>query len=381
MTSKIRLPDLGGEMTEARITKWLVQAGDAVTSGDLIAEVEAGTVTLDLEAETDGIVEHITVAAGADPVAVGTVLAVLQDATKPERIKVSPVARKLAEERGISLSQVTGSGPDGRIVRADIDAVAGSSRTVERPAVAEATPPRAIPAAPDLRALSARPHRDQPLDAMRRTIASRLSDAKQTVPHVYLRRDITLDPLLASRAQIAARGVSLSVTDFLVKACALALQEVPATNAVWAGDHIKHLQHSDIAVAVAVKGGIYTPVIEEAERKSLPDISAELSDLVAKARAHQLPPEAYQGGSFTVSNLGPMGIDSFDAIINPPHSGMLAVGAGSKRPVVAEDGSLRTATVMTLSLSVDHRVIDGAEGAALLAAIKQHLECPAGLLV
>ena len=222
------------------------------------------------------------------------------------------------------------------------------------------------------------------LDGMRRTVAARLTEAKQTIPHFYLRRSVRLDALLAFRSQInaglEARGVKLSVNDFIIKACALALQQVPDANAVWAGDRILRMKASDVAVAVAVEGGLFVPVLRDAEVKTLSALSSEMKDLAARARNRKLAPEEYQGGSFAISNLGMFGIESFDAVINPPHGAILAVGAGARQPVVEPDGTLAVATVMSMTLSVDHRVIDGALGAELLGAIAGHLENPIGML-
>jgi pyruvate dehydrogenase E2 component (dihydrolipoamide acetyltransferase) len=245
-----------------------------------------------------------------------------------------------------------------------------------------------MPAGPGLaqvaRIYAGRAFSELPLDAMRRTVAARLTEAKQTVPHFYLRRAARLDALLALReslnAELAPRGVKLSVNDFVIRACALALQEVPDANAVWAGDRILRLAASDIAVAVAVEGGLYTPVLRDAQAKSVSALSAEMKDLAARARARRLAPADYSGGSMTVSNLGMFGIEEFDAVINPPQAAILAVGAGLKQPVVQADGSLGIATVMPMTLSVDHRVIDGALGARLLAAIVAHLHAPLALL-
>jgi pyruvate dehydrogenase E2 component (dihydrolipoamide acetyltransferase) len=222
------------------------------------------------------------------------------------------------------------------------------------------------------------------LDGMRRTVAARLTEAKQTIPHFYLRRSVRLDALMALRdqlnAQLAPRGVKLSVNDFIIKASAMALQAVPAANAVWAGDRILRLKPSDVAVAVAVDGGLFTPVLRDAHLKSLSALSAEMKDLAARARSRKLAPHEYQGGSFAISNLGMYGIESFDAVINPPHGSILAVGAGLKQPVVQADGTLGVATVMSLTLSVDHRVIDGALGAEFLAALIANLEQPMAML-
>ena len=225
---------------------------------------------------------------------------------------------------------------------------------------------------------------EMPLDGMRRTIAARLTEAKQTIPHFYLRREVRLDALMAFREQInkqlEARGVKLSVNDFIIKACALALQAVPDANAVWAGDRILKLKPSDVAVAVAVEGGLFTPVLKDAHQKSLSALSAEMKDLATRAKTKKLAPHEYQGGSFAISNLGMFGIENFDAVINPPHGAILAVGAGIKKPVVQKDGSLGVATVMSMTLSVDHRVIDGALGAQLLQAIVDSLENPMAML-
>jgi pyruvate dehydrogenase E2 component (dihydrolipoamide acetyltransferase) len=222
------------------------------------------------------------------------------------------------------------------------------------------------------------------LNGMRRVIADRLTEAKQTIPHFYLRRDIQLDTLLKLRSEVnaglAARGVKLSVNDFIIKACAMALQSVPAANAVWAGDRVLQMEASDISVAVAIEGGLFTPVLLDADSKSLSTLAVEMKDLAARARSRKLAPHEYQGGSFSISNLGMMGIDNFDAVINPPQGAILAVGTGKKRPVVDADGALSVATVMSVTMSVDHRVIDGALGAELLDAIAHNLEYPLSML-
>jgi pyruvate dehydrogenase E2 component (dihydrolipoamide acetyltransferase) len=229
-----------------------------------------------------------------------------------------------------------------------------------------------------------RDYTEMPLDGMRKTIAARLTEAKLTIPHFYLRRSVELDALMAFREtlnrQLEGRGVKLSVNDFIIKACAMALQAVPDANAVWAGDRVFRLKPSDVAVAVAIEGGLFTPVLRDADKKSLSALSVEMKDLAARARTRKLAPREYQGGSFAISNLGMMGIENFDAVINPPHAAILAVGAGLKKPVVKADGSLGVATVMSMTLSVDHRVIDGALGAELLKAIVENLENPMSML-
>jgi pyruvate dehydrogenase E2 component (dihydrolipoamide acetyltransferase) len=278
-------------------------------------------------------------------------------------------------------------------VRADLDAApaAAPAPAIAAPAPAAAAPvpaPAAAPPAPprgDVANLyEGRAFTEVTLDGMRRTIAARLTEAKATIPHFYLRRDVRLDALLGLREQVnaslAARGVKLSVNDFIIKATALALQQVPAANAVWAGDRILRLVPSDVAVAVSVEGGLFTPVIRDAHLKTLSALSTEMKDLAARARTRKLAPAEYQGGSMAISNLGMFGIDSFDAVINPPHGAILAVGAGTKRPVVGADGALGVATVMTVTLSVDHRVIDGALGAEWLGAFVGLIEAPLGML-
>ncbi|WP_418593775.1 pyruvate dehydrogenase complex dihydrolipoamide acetyltransferase [Ponticoccus sp. (in: a-proteobacteria)] len=437
MPIQILMPALSPTMEDGTLSRWLVKEGDSVASGDVIAEIETDKATMEFEAADEGTVGAILVPEGTAGVAVNTPIALLlaegesagdldsaaaapvapaagadtapsaagataaaevapqgagEKAARPApqgrdgaRVFASPLARRIAADRGIDLSALTGSGPRGRIVRADVE-------TAEtRPAPARTTPSTQTPvpsrpaATGDVARLYAdRPHREIALDGMRRTIADRLSEAKQTIPHFYLRRDIRLDALLDLRAEmnagLAARGVKLSVNDFIIKACAHALQQVPAANAVWAGDRILQLEPSDVAVAVAVEGGLFTPVLRDAQAKSLSALSAEMKDLAARARDRKLAPQEYQGGSFAISNLGMFGIDSFDAVINPPHGAILAVGAGVKKPVVTEDGGLAVATVMTATLSVDHRVIDGALGAELLAAIVEALENPLVML-
>ncbi|WP_163849688.1 pyruvate dehydrogenase complex dihydrolipoamide acetyltransferase [Pseudooceanicola aestuarii] len=308
------------------------------------------------------------------------------------RIFASPLARRIAADRGVDLTALEGSGPRGRIIRADVE----SAKTGEaaKPADAAAAPAAPAPAAASAPAglstevvqkmYADRPHQEVKLDGMRRTIAARLTEAKQTIPHFYLRRDIRLDALLAFRSQLnkqlESRSVKLSVNDFIIKACALALQSVPKANAVWAGDRVLELTPSDVAVAVAIDGGLFTPVLKDADMKSLSALSAEMKDLATRARDRKLAPHEYQGGSFAISNLGMFGIDNFDAVINPPHGAILAVGAGVKKPVVNDAGEVEVATIMSVTLSVDHRVIDGALGADLLKAIVENLENPMVML-
>ena len=426
MPIEILMPALSPTMEEGTLAKWLVKEGDTVSSGDVMCEIETDKATMEFEAVDEGTIGKILIAEGTEGVKVNAAIAVLLEdgesaddigtaaAPKPDtkaeaptaaapkeeapkadatpaagtnsdgsRLFASPLARRIAADKGIDLAEVKGSGPRGRIVKADIEGF----RKSDAPKAA-AAPQAAAPAGPSGDAIAkmyeGREYEEIALNGMRKTIAARLTEAKQTVPHFYLRRDIQLDALMAFRAQLnkqlEPRGVKLSVNDFIIKACALALQQVPDANAVWAGDKVFKLKPSDVAVAVAIEGGLFTPVLQDAEMKSLSALSAEMKDLAARARDRKLAPHEYQGGSFAISNLGMFGIDNFDAVINPPHGAILAVGAGSKKPVVGADGELAIATVMSVTLSVDHRVIDGAMGAELLNAIKDNLEAPMTML-
>lgn len=432
MPVEILMPALSPTMEEGTLAKWLKQEGDSIAAGDVIAEIETDKATMEYEAVDEGTMGRILVPEGTEGVKVNTPIAVLlgegesaadidkmapaaastavpppaatpaadkAEAAAPSaaaapapaastgadggRIFASPLARRIAAQKGLDLAQITGSGPRGRIVKADVESAQAQPA---KPAAAAA--PAAMPAGPDaeavMRMYEGREFEEVALDGMRRIIAQRLTEAKQTIPHFYLRRDIRLDALLALRSQmnkaLEPREVRLSVNDFIIKACALALQQVPDANAVWAGDRILKLKPSDVAVAVAIEGGLFTPVLKDADTKSLAQLSGEMKDLATRARARRLAPQEYQGGSFAISNLGMFGIDNFDAVINPPHGAILAVGAGVKKPVVNADGELDVATVMSVTLSVDHRVIDGALGAELLAAIRDLLENPLGML-
>ncbi|NCW60029.1 MAG: pyruvate dehydrogenase complex dihydrolipoamide acetyltransferase [Rhodobacteraceae bacterium] len=437
MPIEILMPALSPTMEEGTLAKWLVKEGDTVSSGDIIAEIETDKATMEFEAVDEGTIGKIIVPEGSEGVKVNALIAVLLEdgeeasdavpssasaddagdkaaatavsaepatptaersappapaapaASDGTRIFASPLARRIAADQGLELSALQGSGPHGRIVKADVlaagDAPAKPAPTAG-PAVSAATPAPAPSVSADAIAkiYTNREFTEIPLDGMRKTIAARLTEAKQTIPHFYLRRDIKIDNLLSFRGQLnkqlEARGVKLSVNDFIIKACALALQTVPAANAVWAGDRVLQLTPSDVAVAVAIEGGLFTPVLKDAEQKSLSTLSTEMKDLATRARSKKLAPHEYQGGSFAISNLGMFGIDNFDAVINPPHGAILAVGAGVKKPVIDEDGQVSVATVMSVTLSVDHRVIDGALGAELLQAIVDNLENPMGML-
>jgi pyruvate dehydrogenase E2 component (dihydrolipoamide acetyltransferase) len=435
MATEILMPALSPTMEEGTLAKWLVKEGDVVKSGQILAEIETDKATMEFEAVDEGTVGKILVAEGTAGVKVNTPIAVLLDegedaasiaapkaaapaaATAPQpapaasvapaaqnlprgedsgaRVFASPLARRIAKEKGLDLGTVKGSGPHGRIVRADVE---GAQPGAVKPAAAVAEAPKAAPAPAKpaggmptgmaaetvLKMYADRPFEEVALDGMRRTVAARLTEAKQTIPHFYLRRDVRLDALMAFREtlnkQLEGRGVKLSVNDFIIKACAMALQAVPAANTVWAGDRMLRLKPSDVAVAVAVEGGLFTPVLRDAEKKSLSALSAEMKDLAGRAKTKKLAPHEYQGGSFAISNLGMMGIENFDAVINPPHGSILAVGAGIKKPVVMGDGTIGVATVMSMTLSVDHRVIDGALGAEFLKAVIEALENPMVML-
>ncbi|MEO0922697.1 MAG: pyruvate dehydrogenase complex dihydrolipoamide acetyltransferase [Pseudomonadota bacterium] len=435
MPIELLMPALSPTMEEGTLSKWLVKEGDAISSGDLIAEIETDKATMEFEAVDEGVLGKILVSEGTEAVKVNSVIAILLeegesaddigDAPAPQpsadtpgpaeaapapasasaspnpanpaasdgsRIFASPLARRIAAQKGLDLNHIKGSGPHGRIVKADVEAaepgaVSGPA-TAPSPAPSAATAPAAMPAGPGTEQVLAmyegREFEEIALDGMRKTIAARLTEAKQTIPHFYLRRDIKLDALLKLRSEmnkgLEARGVKLSVNDYIIKACAAALQAVPECNAVWAGDRMLQLKPSDVAVAVAIEGGLFTPVLQDADKKSLSALSAEMKDLAARARDRKLAPHEFQGGAFAISNLGMFGIDNFDAVINPPHGGILAVGAGVKKPVVGDDGELGVATVMSVTLSVDHRVIDGALGAQLLDQIVNNLENPISML-
>ena len=428
MPTEILMPALSPTMEEGTLAKWLVKEGDTVNSGDLLAEIETDKATMEFEAVDEGVIGKILIAEGSEGVAVNTAIAVLlgdgesaadigtvapaaaapvaaepaaavapvattapaPSAADGSRIFASPLARRIAAQKGLDLARIAGSGPRGRIVKADVEDATAVPAAAPAPAVATAAPvsAAAMPTGPStdvvLKTYADREFEEVKLDGMRKIIAARLTEAKQTIPHFYLRRDIRLDALLKFRGllnkQLEARGVKLSVNDFIIKAVANALQAVPEANAVWAGDRVLSLKPSDVAVAVAIEGGLFTPVLRDADMKSLSALSVEMKDLAARARDRKLAPHEYQGGAFAISNLGMFGIDNFDAIVNPPHAGILAVGAGAKKPVVGADGELAVATVMSVTMSVDHRVIDGALGANLLNAIVDNLENPMVML-
>ncbi len=404
MAIEIFMPALSPTMESGNLVKWLVKEGDAVESGTILAEIETDKATMEYESIDDGTMGKIIVAEGAENVAVGELIAILleegEDAsalenisagkikasvevkaeavpavvtTAPapvaatgERIFSSPLARRIAAQKGYDITDIKGSGPHGRVIKRDVESHQPSAKTA--------------PAAPSLDGDA--PYTEIKLSNMRKTIAKRLTESKQTVPHFYLGIDIELDNLMAARKELNSMSdeYKISVNDFIIRACALALKKVPAANVQFGGDVMRHYDRSDISVAVAIEGGLVTPVIRGAEQKGLRQISEETKALARKARDGKLMPEDYTGGSFSISNLGMMGIKQFQAVINPPQASILAVGAGEVRAVV-KDGVMTSAMVMSVNLACDHRAIDGAVGAEFLGAIKRFLEHPSTMLL
>lgn len=447
MPVQVLMPALSPTMEKGNLAKWLKKEGDTVKSGDVIAEIETDKATMEVEAVDEGRLAKILVAAGTADVAVNTPIAIIaaegEDASAPvaavapaptaaaaaaaspaaspagapmmaapaaaerapgERVFASPLARRVAKERGLDLSRVEGTGPKGRVILRDVEAADSAGVAKAQPAAAPAPvaaaaapAPKAAPApAPAIsddatrRLFEPGSFTETPHDGMRKTIARRLTEAKSTIPHFYLSLDCELDALLALREQInaaAPKGADgkpaykVSVNDMVIKAMAMALTAVPDANATWTETAMLKHRHADVGVAVSIPGGLITPVIRKAELKTLSAISNEMKDLAARAKNRKLKPEEYQGGTTAVSNLGMFGIKNFSAVINPPHATILAVGAGEKRPVVKADGSLGVATVMSVTLSTDHRAVDGALGAELLSAFKGYIERPMGMLV
>ncbi|MCH4151138.1 MAG: pyruvate dehydrogenase complex dihydrolipoamide acetyltransferase [Sphingobium sp.] len=430
MSIEIKMPALSPTMEEGTLAKWLVKEGDTVQSGDLLAEIETDKATMEFEAVDEGVIGQIVVPAGTEGVKVGTVIAVMageggttapapvaKAAPEPSpapapapvapvaapvpapapvptpaiapvasgnRVKASPIARRLAKARNIDLATLTGTGPNGRIVKVDVEAAAG---VAPAPAVAIATSAPAAAAAPAPAPIAAQdfgiPHEAIKLSNMRKTIARRLTESKQTVPHIYLTVDVRLDALLKLRtelnASLASRGVKLSVNDLLIKALAQSLMIVPECNVQFAGDQMLQFSRADISVAVSIPSGLITPIIKGANDKSVSAISTEMADLAARAKEGKLQPQEYQGGTASLSNMGMMGIKQFEAVINPPQAMIMAIGAGEKRPYVIDD-ALGIATVMSATGSFDHRAIDGADGARLMSAFRELVEKPLGML-
>jgi pyruvate dehydrogenase E2 component (dihydrolipoamide acetyltransferase) len=435
MAIEITMPALSPTMEEGTLAKWNVKLGDKVEAGDIIAEIETDKATMEVEAVDEGVVAQILVEAGSEGVKVNTVIAVLaeegEDASavsapaaktidkpaaqveaKPDaasapnkevastpvklanlgdgddRIKASPLARRIAALKGIDLATLKGkgSGPHGRIVKRDVEAVqSGASATATPSVPAPASPDGLIlPQILDDRVYAPDSYELVPLDGMRKTVAKRLTQSFMQVPHFPLNVEIALDELLAFRSRInaaAPEGVKVSVNDMLIKASALALKAEPDCNASYSDNGIAYHKAAHVSVAVAVEGGLITPVIFDAEKKGLSTIAAEMKDLATRARERKLKPQEYTGGTFSISNLGMFGIKSFASIINPPEGMIMSVGAGAKQPVVGADGEVTVGTIMTVTLTCDHRVIGGAEGARWLAAFKRFVETPESMLL
>jgi len=420
MPINIQMPALSPTMEEGTLAKWLVKEGDTVESGDVMAEIETDKATMEFEAVDEGIIGKILVPEGSTGVKVNEIIAILLDdgedvsnievqepenkqdiiekintvENKPsiklensnknlnkERVFATPLARRIAKSNSLELKNIKGTGPYGRIVKADVESK--NISYLEKPATLSMTSSTTTETIKDI--YKDRHFSEIALDGMRTVIANRLTEAKQTIPHFYLRRSVSLDKLLMIRAEmnngLLDKGIKISVNDFIIKASSLALQDIPQANVVWAHDRILQMKSSDVAVAVSVEGGLYTPVLFDSENKSISSLSSEIKVLASKARDKKLSPSEYQGGSFAISNLGMMGVENFDAVINPPHGSILAVGAGTKKPIVMEDGSISVATIMSMTLSVDHRAIDGALGAEFLARIAHYLENPLNMLV
>jgi pyruvate dehydrogenase E2 component (dihydrolipoamide acetyltransferase) len=441
MPIEIRMPALSPTMTEGNIARWLKKEGDAVHSGDVIAEIETDKATMEYEAADEGRLGKIIVPEGAQGIKVNQPIALLLEEgedpaaldkfsasppvasapaaraapaappaiapptaepapatqavvaaahvpiqTNGERIFASPLARRMAIHAGLDLAAIRGSGPQGRVVKADVERTLGQPGAIvpgAGPGIALARPATQAVAKPPVPAFAdSPPYSEKPHSAMRRVIARRMAESKQTVPHFYMSVDCAIGDLLKIRAGLNAKSESqhLSINDFVIRAAALALRHVPTANASWTEDAILLWQRADIAVAVALDDGLITPIVRGADQKGLAQIAAEMKDLAERARSGKLALEEFQGGTFTISNLGMYGIREFAAVINPPQGCILAVGVGEQRPVV-KDGQLAVATVMTCTLSCDHRVVDGAVGAQLLAAFKKLIEDPLTMLL
>ncbi len=426
MATNILMPALSPTMTEGNLARWLKKEGDRIKAGDVIAEIETDKATMEVEAVDEGILGKIVVPDGAQGVKVNDVIAVLVEAGEAvpagaaaaapapaaaapaaapaapvpaapvalnpqplppsggDRVFASPLARRMAQQAGLDLAGVKGSGPNGRIVKADIEAALARGPAAAAPAAAPAAAAPKPAAAPV--AITA-PHTAVPNGTMRKVIARRLSESKATIPHFYVTMDIEIDALLKLRSDLNARSpkdgpgaYKLSVNDLVIKATAATLRRFPSCNASWTDDAIIQYHDVDISVAVSIPDGLITPIVKQADKKGLAAISNEMKDLAARAKSGKLKPDEFQGGGFSISNMGMYGVSDFSAIINPPQAGILAVSAGLQKPVV-KDGALAIATVMTCTLSVDHRVIDGALAAEFIQALKRTIEDPLSLLL
>ena len=436
MPIAIKMPALSPTMEEGTLAKWLVKVGDSVSAGDIMAEIETDKATMEFEAVDEGVIAHIQVDEGTEGVKVGTVIATLaeegedagsvapagggsgesapaksegKEPARPEpvegreaqsdgastssartavgtgsgdRIIASPLAKRIAEQKGVDLAGVKGSGPNGRIVKADVES-AQPGAAAAAPAASAPAPAPAPAAAPVQAQDFGIPHQVEKLSGMRKTIARRLTESKQQVPHIYLTVDIRLDALLKLRGELNAalepQGVKLSVNDLLIKALGKSLEAVPACNVQFAGDSMLKFKRADVSVAVSIPNGLITPIVTDAGSKAVSKISTEMKDLASRAKDGKLAPEEYQGGTASLSNMGMFGIKQFEAVINPPQGMIMAIGAGEKRPYVVDD-SLQIASVMSATGSFDHRAIDGADGAQLMKAFKEMIEAPLGLV-
>ncbi|WP_326523402.1 pyruvate dehydrogenase complex dihydrolipoamide acetyltransferase [Sphingomonas sp.] len=432
MAIELKMPALSPTMEEGTLAKWLVKEGDAVKAGDLLAEIETDKATMEFEAVDEGTIAGILVAEGTDGVKVGTVIAMIaeegedassasapkaaakEDAPKPaeapkveaksadapapasapapapaasgDRVKASPLARRIAAEKGIDLGALAGSGPNGRIVKADLDGAKAGEAPAKAAAPAVEAPVAAAAAAPAPAKVwwdESIPHEVEKLSNIRKTIARRLTESKQTVPHIYLTVDIRLDALLKLRADLnkalESRGVKLSVNDLLIKALGVALEATPKCNVTFTGDNLVSYRRADVSVAVSTPTGLITPIIRDAANASPSSISTQMKELAGRAKEGKLKPEEYQGGTASLSNMGMFGIKQFEAVINPPQGMIMAIGAGEKRPYVIDD-ALAIATVMSATGSFDHRAIDGADGAELMKVFKELVEAPLGMI-
>ncbi len=436
MPIDIKMPALSPTMEEGKLAKWLVKEGDTVSSGDIMAEIETDKATMEFEAVDEGTIGKILIAEGTDGVKVGTVIAILagegEDASavsaapaaasapakapteakaeapkaaapapaasapapavsKEGRIAASPLAKRIAADKGVDLAAVKGSGPNGRIVRADVE---GAKSAPAKPAAAAPAPAAgsaeakapAVEMAAETRALldDRIPHSVEKLSGMRKVIARRLTQSMQEAPHIYLTVDVRLDKLMALRAEINSmlekQGVKVSVNDMLIKALGRALIDVPECNVTFAGNELIKYARADVSVAVSIPGGLITPIVQNANGKSFSEIAKATKDLGKRAKEGKLQPGEYQGGTASISNMGMMGIKQFTAVINPPQATIIAVGAGEKRPWVMPDDSLGVATVMSATGSFDHRAVDGADGARLMAAFREYIETPLGMV-
>lgn len=426
MTIDILMPALSPTMEVGTLAKWMVKKGDIIKAGDLLAEIETDKAIMEFEAVDEGTILELSVKEGQTDIKVNSIIAKITSETletlknnkksqeplaevksdvdnlkireklipnieqinnvenKKNRIFATPLAKRIAKEKNIDLSKINGSGPRGRIIKADIDNLSNTNGSIQFKTDETNLLEKSI-GQKVLENYAGKEYTKIEIDSMRKTIISRLTAAKQTIPHYYLRRDIKVDSLLSLRSQmnegLRKSEIKITINDFIIKACAIALQDVPECNVIWGGDKILKFKASDIAVAVAIDGGLITPVLFDLEKKGLIDISIEMKSLAERARNKQLKPNEYQGGSFSISSLGMMGVKNFDAVINPPHGSILAVGAVQKQPCFTQEGVISSQDIISVTLSADHRMIDGAIGAKFLEKISYNIENPGLMLV